>query len=83
MSCFNCNTGDNWWIIILLVILCCCDNDSGILRCLRDLVCGDNLIWIIALLLVRVYFFFCASPSLLKKGKLIGHNIPPAAVIIK
>lgn len=52
MSCFNCNTGDNWWIIILLVILCCCDNDSGILRCLRDLVCGDNLIWIIALLLL-------------------------------
>jgi|GEM_PF-3929762 len=50
MSCFNCNTGDNWWWIILLLILLLSGENSCI-DSIRDVVC-PNLWIIIALLLL-------------------------------
>ncbi len=52
MGCFTSCTGENWWIIILLLFILACDDDCGFINNIRNLVCGDNLIWIIALLLL-------------------------------
>lgn len=52
MSCFNGCTSDNWWIIIVLLFFLSNDDCNGCLDCLRNVVCGDNLIWIICLLLL-------------------------------
>lgn len=51
MGCFSCNTFDWWWILILVLLFVCNDECNGCLDCIRDLVC-DNVVWIIALLLI-------------------------------